>query len=191
MRCKEDITLIKLQVIVECLNGFQVQVVGRSIENQAVGITELHTGNHTTHLFTTRKDIGLLQHFFTTEEHTSQETLHVDFIAFTELAQPIHQVQVVFEERGIVHRQVSRSNGYPPREGTCIRLTVFVDDFEEGGHGTWVTAQEYNLVTLFYIEAHITEEHFAIIGSRLQARYFENLITRFAFHGKDDTRILT
>ena len=52
MRSKEYITLIELQVIVECLDRFQVEVVGRSIEDQAVGIAELHTGNHTTHLFT-------------------------------------------------------------------------------------------------------------------------------------------
>ena len=55
MRREEDISLIGLQVIVESLDRFQVEVVGRSIQNQAVRIAELHTGNHTTHLFTSGK----------------------------------------------------------------------------------------------------------------------------------------
>ena len=52
MRSEEHITLIELQVVVERLDRFEVQVVGWSVENQAVGIAELHAGNHTTHLFT-------------------------------------------------------------------------------------------------------------------------------------------
>ena len=49
VRSEEHITLIELQVIVECLDRFEVEVVGRRIENQAIGIAELHAGNHTTH----------------------------------------------------------------------------------------------------------------------------------------------
>ena len=49
VRSEEHIALVELQVVVECLNGFQVEVIGRCIENQAVGIAELHTGYHTTH----------------------------------------------------------------------------------------------------------------------------------------------
>ena len=191
MRRKEYITLIKFQVVVECLDRFQIEVVSWCIKNQAVGISELHTCNHTTHLLTPRKDICLLQHFFSAEQHTSQETLHIHFITFTKLAQPIYQVQVIFKEFGIVYRQISCSNSYTPRECTCICLTVFVDNFEESSHRTRITAQEYNLVTLFHIEAYITEQNFAIIGCCTQARYFKDLITRFTFRSKDYARILT
>ena len=52
VRSEKYITLVELQVVVERLDRFQVQVVGWSVKNQAVRITELHAGNHTTHLFT-------------------------------------------------------------------------------------------------------------------------------------------
>ena len=51
MRSEEHITLVELQVVIECLDRLEVEVVSRSVENQAVGIAELHAGNHTTHLF--------------------------------------------------------------------------------------------------------------------------------------------
>ena len=52
VRSEKYITLVELQVVVERLDRFEVQVVGWSVENQAVRIAELHAGNHTTHLFT-------------------------------------------------------------------------------------------------------------------------------------------
>ena len=136
MRREEDISFIRLQVIVESLDRFQIEVVGRSIQNQAVRIAELHTGNHTTHLFTSGKYTYFLQHFFAGEEHTSEETLHVHFVAFTKLTQPVHQVEVCVEEVRIVKRQVGRCDGHPPVELSGIRLHVSVDDFEEGSHRT-------------------------------------------------------
>ena len=38
MAGKEDIALVLLQVVVECLDAFQVQVVGGSVQDKAVGI---------------------------------------------------------------------------------------------------------------------------------------------------------
>ena len=50
--CEEDVSLELLEVVVERLDGFEVEVVGRRVENEAVGIFQLHTRNHTTHLLT-------------------------------------------------------------------------------------------------------------------------------------------
>ena len=43
MTGEQDISLECLQRIIEGLDGFQVQVVGRSIQDQAVGVGEHHT----------------------------------------------------------------------------------------------------------------------------------------------------
>ena len=43
MAGEQDISLECLQCIIEGLDGFQVQVVGRSIQDQAVGVGEHHT----------------------------------------------------------------------------------------------------------------------------------------------------
>ena len=58
---KEDVTLEEFQVIVERLDTLHVEVVGRSVQYQAVGVAQLHTGNHTAHPFATRQHIDLLQ----------------------------------------------------------------------------------------------------------------------------------
>ena len=46
MRRKQDVSSIRFQVVVECLDRFQIQVVGRSVQNQTVRIAELHTGKY-------------------------------------------------------------------------------------------------------------------------------------------------
>ena len=50
---KEYIALEGNKVVVECLNGLQVEVVSRRIKDETVGILELHTRNHTPHLLAT------------------------------------------------------------------------------------------------------------------------------------------
>ena len=47
---EENVALECHQVVVESLDAFQVQVVGWGVENQAVGVLQLHSGYHTSHL---------------------------------------------------------------------------------------------------------------------------------------------
>ena len=82
---KEYIALKGNKVVVERLNGLKVKVVGRRIENETVGILELHTRNHTPHLLTTREYLYFLLNLFLLEEHASEEALHHDLIACAEL----------------------------------------------------------------------------------------------------------
>ena len=113
-------------------------MIGRSIQNQTVGIAQLHTRNHTTHLLATRQYACFLQHLFAGEKHTAEEALHVHLIALAKLAQPVYQIQIRIEESGVVQRQVSRGNRNAPAECSRIRLHVLVDNLEQGGHGARV-----------------------------------------------------
>ena len=191
MRREEDISFVRLQVVVECLDRFQVQMVGRSVQNEAVGIAQLHTGNHTTHLLTSGEYAYFLQHLFAGEKHTAEETFHIHFVSFAKLAQPVHQVEVGIEEIGIIQRQVSSGDGYPPVEGTGIRLHVSVDDFEERSHRTRVARQEYHFVTFLYVEIDVVEKHYAFLRLLAQSGNFQNLVARLTFGSEDDARILT
>ena len=135
---KEDISLIEFQIVVECLDALEIEVVGGRVQNEAVGILQLHTGNHASHLLASTEHVGLLQHLFATEEHAAEEALEVDLVALAELAEPIHQVEVGVEESGVVQRQVGGGDGHAPIELAGMGLAVAVDDFEQGGHGTRV-----------------------------------------------------
>ena len=114
VRGEEDVTLEAFKVVVEGLDRLHVEVVGRRVENQAVGIAQLHTGNHTTHLFTTRKHVDLLEDFLVFEEHTSEERFEIHFVAFAILREPVEHIEVCVEELCVVEWQISRSDGDAP-----------------------------------------------------------------------------
>ena len=76
MAGKENISFESDEIIIESLNRLKVEVVGWCIEDETVGILQLHPCYHTTHLLTTREDIYFLLNLFLLEEHTTKEALH-------------------------------------------------------------------------------------------------------------------
>ena len=69
VRSKQDVSFELNQVVVEGLNRLQVQVVGGCVENQTVGVLQLHTCYHTAHLLTTAEHAHLLLDILVLEEH--------------------------------------------------------------------------------------------------------------------------
>ena len=105
------------------------------------------------------------------------------------MGQPIHQVQVAFEEPGVVERQVGRSDSHAPFVGAGLWLAVVVDDFKQGRHGAWVAAEEYDFVTFLHVEVYIVEKYCPVFRGGFQPFHFQNLVARFTFHLEDDARI--
>ena len=81
MAGEEDIAFERHEVVVECLDTLQVKVVGRCVENEAVGVLQLHAGYHTAHLFTAGEHVHFLLHLFLLKQHTSQVAFHHHFVA--------------------------------------------------------------------------------------------------------------
>ena len=187
---EEDVALEKLEVVVEGLYAFEVEVVRGRVEDEAVGVLELHTCYHAAHLLTTREDVDLLQHFFSREEHPAEECLEIDFVAFSVLAEPIDKVEFALEELSIVERQICCCDGDAPVEGAGLCLAVAVDDFEERCHSPWVAAEEDHFVAFLYGEADVVEEHGAIVADGFQSFHFEDLVAGLSVHLEDDARVL-
>ena len=61
MRCKQYVAFKRNQVVVECLNGFQIQMVCRGVQYEAVSVLQLHAGYHATHFLTTTENVYFLQ----------------------------------------------------------------------------------------------------------------------------------
>ena len=67
------------ECIVECLDRFEVEVVGRRVEQQCIGLLDHHPGDHATHLLAARKDVYLLVNLFAAEKHLTQVSPQVEF----------------------------------------------------------------------------------------------------------------
>ena len=73
VRREENVSAVELQVVVAGLDALHVQVVGRCVKDQAVGIAQLHTCNHAAHFLATAQHVHLLEHVFFLEEHAAEE----------------------------------------------------------------------------------------------------------------------
>ena len=111
------------------------------------------------------------------------------FILVGQGAEPVHEVHVALEELRVVERQICCGDGYTPFECAGLRFAVAVYDFEEGSHSLRVVAQEHHLLSLFDVEAHVVEEHCAVVVHGLQSFHFQNLVARLALHLEYDSRI--
>ena len=191
VRCEEDVAAEALQVVVECLNRLHVEVVGGRVEDETVGIAQLHAGDHATHLFTSREDVDLLENFFVFEEHAAEEGLEIHLIAFAVLREPVEHVQVGVEKLGVVERQIGRGDRHAPAVSTGSRLLVAVDDLEKCGHSAGIVADEHHLFLLFDLEAHLVEEHGTVVGHGFEILYLENLVAGLAIHLENDAGIAT
>ena len=105
------------------------------------------------------------------------------------MREPVEHVQVGVEELGVVERQIGRGDRDTPAVSTGSRLLVAVDDLEKCGHSAGIVADEHHLFLLFDLEAHLVEEHGAVVGHGFEVLHFENLVAGFAIHLEDDARI--
>src|SRR3712207_3423962 len=93
---EEHIALEGDERIVERLDRLQVQVIGRSVEDQYVRSRgQHHATDHTTHLLASRQDRGLLIDLLSAEEHSTKEPLDVDVVRILgKLRQPVEDRHV-------------------------------------------------------------------------------------------------
>ena len=164
-------------------------MVCRCVEDKAVGVLQLHTGNHAPHLLTSGEHTDLFLDILVLEEHTTQIGLHRHLVAWSPLREPIDKVHLTLEEGGVVKWQIGGGDGYTPLVGAGICLAVSVDNLEEGSHSLGVMAQEDGLLSFLDGEVHIVEEYSPVSIHSLQSFHFEDLCARLTFHREDDTGI--
>ena len=82
---EEDIALESHEVVVQSLNRLQVEVVRRCVEDEAVGVLQLHPRNHTAHLLAAGEHVHFLLHILLAEEHAAEIRLHHHLVARTVL----------------------------------------------------------------------------------------------------------
>ena len=192
MRHEEHRTAEVLEAVIECGDGFEVEMVRRFVEDKYVRAREHHFGEHTAYTFTTREDFGSLQGFFTREEHTAEEAADERFVGVgRELTEPVDERKLdVVEVLVVVAREVCLRRGDAPLIRACFRLYLTHDDVKEGAFSEAVRADEGDLVAFFDTEADVVEKLFACYGMR-DAFYRKKLVTCFAVGFERDVRIFS
>ena len=163
---QQDDTLEGFQTLVDGLDGFHVQMVGGLIQQDHVGTTEHHLGQHAADLLAAGEDIDLLEHVVVAEEHTAQEAAQIDVVLLGGvLAQPVHQLHgVALEVGGVVLGQVGADGGDAPLDGTFIGLQLAHQDLHQSGLGLLVLTDEGNLVVLANGEVDLVQQLLAVNG---------------------------
>ena len=133
----------------------------------------------------------MLQYVLFLKQHSSQERLHGYLVTWSPLAQPVNQIHFALEELGVIQWQIGGGDGNTPLVGTCIGLTVTVDNLEQGGHSLWIVREEYGLLSLLDGEVHVVEQYGTVAVNSLQSLYLQNLCARLTLHLEDDTWVFT
>ena len=108
------------------LNGFEVKVVGRLIQNQNVGTKQHHSRKHAANLLTTGKNLYWLVHIITREEHSSQESAQIGFGDILRiLGQPLKNVELTaIKIFRVILREVGTGGADTPLDRAFVRLDL-------------------------------------------------------------------
>ena len=191
LRTEDDRSRESLEAVVQSGDGFQVEVCGRFVEQQAVRVRKHHLRKHAAHLFATGKDVRRFQRFFAGKEHTTEESADERFVLFLAvLAQPIHEGEVRLEVSVVVLREVVVADGVAPLEHAFRSLCFFGNELEERGLERVVFTDESDLVLVAEreVESLADDAVAAVDGGILD---FEHNLARFAVHLEVHPRELT
>ena len=131
LRSEEEYTRIFDHTVVECSDGFHVQVVCRFVKDHCVRTGHHHTGKHTAYTFTTGENIDTFKTVITGEEHTSKETTNISDVFFRRVwHHPVYDGVITCEFFCIILREVSLGSCNTPFVRTCIRFHFACKDFE-------------------------------------------------------------
>ena len=115
VRREEKRSIELFERIVQARNRLEVEVVGRTIEQDDIGTPQHDASQHAAHLLSPRENIGRLENFFAAKEHLPEKAPHkVLFGLFRKLTHPVDEVQIGLKEILVVLGQVASNRRVPP-----------------------------------------------------------------------------
>ena len=142
-------------------------MVGRLIQNQAVGTADHHLRKQAAYLFSTGENLYLLDTILTGKEHTSQEAAHIGGILDGRVAgQPVSNRQVIIELCCVILGEISLGSGNTPLVSTFIRLHFSGQNLEQRSLCQFISAYKCNLIIMPHNEREVIQNLFSIDGFR-------------------------
>src|SRR6185437_4605275 len=156
----QDCSLVALQRDVERVDGFQIEVIRRLVEDEDVGFLHHELAEDEARRLSAGKSGGWLETFFAAEEHLAEDAANVFLDGLgVELVQPVSYVGSLLDDAGVVLREVADLSFVSPLDAARIEGEVLFcvvrrggeQGFEQRGFAQSVTAHESDLFTAHYV----------------------------------------
>ncbi len=153
--------------VVDCGDGFQIEVVGRLVDDKHVRAEEHHARQHQANLLTAGQYANRLVNIVAGEQHTAEEPRSVDSSVSVREYGAIQSSMFsscALEELVVVLREIALRGGNAPLEAALIRFHLAHKNLEQRSHCQLVIRDERNLVAAANDEGYVVEHLFAVDG---------------------------
>ena len=126
VRGEENVSLKARETVINCRDRFEVEVVSWLIDDEHIRSEQHHTREHTTNLFTARKDVDGLVDCIAREKHAPEEAAQIALGLILGIrAKPIEDRFLVTVEVGaVIVREVGFRDADAPLEVAGIRSVL-------------------------------------------------------------------
>ena len=121
VRGQNDYALEIHQTVIDSGDALQIEVVGRSVQKQYVGVEQHHAGKHAANLFAAGQYLDRLINIIAGEQHSAQKAPQerFGFVRCGILADPVQNgIIVVIEVCRVIHRKIGSGSRHAPFERT-------------------------------------------------------------------------
>lgn len=182
---KEDFGELN-QAVVQGGDGFEVEVIGRFIEDQNICAAEHHLTEHTTHLFPSGKHLNRFHGLIARKEHTTEKASDPRLIvAFGKLPEPVGEVHLIFKKGDIILWKVTWGDGYPPIIASRVGICFSAENIEKGGLCLVHRADKGNLISSVNGKIEILEQLLSLKGGR-KPLHFKDIFSALPLRLKTD-----
>ncbi|RMU70218.1 hypothetical protein ALP23_05335, partial [Pseudomonas syringae pv. apii] len=153
---------IVFQRQVQRLDGFHVEVVGRFVHHQHVGLLQDQLAEQHAALFTTGNHLHRLEDLVVGEQHAAQGATHHLLAALGPLTHPVEQGGVILEIVSMILSVVADFRRIGPLDRARIRLQLVDQGAQQGGLADAVRADDSHTFAGFDLEAEVLEQSLAV-----------------------------
>ncbi|MDT4823587.1 hypothetical protein FQZ97_568170 [compost metagenome] len=155
---------VVLQRQVERLDGFHVQVVGRLVHHQHVGLLQDQLAEQHAALFATGNHLHRLLDLVVGEQHAAEGAAHQLLAALGPLGHPVEQAVVFFEVFGVVLGEVAHVRAVGPLNVTRGGRHFADQGAQQGGLADAVGADDGDALAGFHLHAEVLEQRTAVVA---------------------------
>ena len=188
---KQDDTREFDHTIIQCGDGFHIQVVCRLIKDQNVASHDHHAGEKDTDFFSTGEDTHLFYTIFTGKKHTAEETADISCVFdLGVLGQPVNDQLIGIKDGGIILREIRLACCNSPFVRSFIRFHFPGENFKQCCLCKLISTDKGDFVIVSDNKGNVVKNFYTVNGFT-DSVYGQNFISDFTVWTEINVRIFT